>query len=537
MRSNTSMRDIDALISKRLSSSWGRMSSSKKRMFRGALHRLITDLSNCSVDGAAARLDIDRQWHQIKIRSLEHPEEVTELDRRGRSCLSAACANDPPASVVEIMVDACRFGIECSPDKTGHTALHIAINSHASMEVVQALLKSRRMLHVADHRGNTALHLAASCRYRGGPILSLVRALLQVDPHVAIRDNAQGRTALHVALEQSADMEILQLLVQVSPESVVKHSCGVTPLVVALQCNAPLPVHQLLVHANQNATQIKDEFGRYPLRFALEHRCNDPDVLRLLCSSPETVLEVDSLGRTPLHMMLDRSNLCPEICDVLLDVAPQAACYPTRYSELPIHTCYRRYALAVTAWEYRPLALAAGRDVTAWWHVLKRVLQSSTQEETLLHAALCTKAPLQVVIKLLEHDRGQVNRRNRKGQTPLVVACRYDHHEEKSALVQWLLDAGGDADGALSWGAVTAGLDCRVVYNLVCACPTALTSTSHRGLYPCLLAAMAKNSSIVLNDNSSNDDERQNAEHLSVIFTLILAAPDLMKQALLSRIS
>jgi ankyrin repeat protein len=162
--------------------------------------------------------------------------------------------------------------------------------------------------------------------------VDLVRAILHFAPHIAHRDNSQGKTALHVALEHAADIKVLKLLVEAAPESVMKNACRSTPLVVALQHNAPLPVYQLLVEANPQITKVKDEYGRYPLRCALEHRCTNPEVIRLLCSSPETVLEVDTIGRTTLHMTLDKSQLLPDICEILLDVAPEAASVKMRNS-------------------------------------------------------------------------------------------------------------------------------------------------------------------------------------------------------------
>ena len=529
MNSTSTTRDIDALIAKRLNSSWGRLSNKGKES-TGVLHRWISNLSE-SIAGrennSITHEEHDQQWNIIMKQSIDYPEEVAELDRRGRSCLSAACAFDPPACVIESMMEACRFGIESNPDKTGHTALHIAIRNNASIGVIQALLRSPRILDVSDHRGNTALHLACTCKYQIDPI-QLLREILQTAPHIVNRDNAQGKTALHVALEHKADLEMLTLLVAAAPESVLKKACGSTPLIVALQYNAPLPVYQLLVQTNPLTTQIKDDYGRYPLRCALEHRCTNSHVVGLLCSSPETVLEVDSIGRTPLHMMLDRSHLYPDICDILLDVAPQAARFQTKYSELPIEICYRRYSNAMTAFEYRPTATASHRDVLAWWYVLIRVLRASFQEESLLQAALATKASLKVMAKIIQENEGQIHIPDQFGRSPLSVACQYQGHSQKSVIVEWLLQARGSVATVcdLSWAAATGGLECHVLYQLVCACPEGLTSTIHSGLYPCLLAACGS--------NIQGEDQlpHTSAEQLSVIFTLILAAPDLIQTCL-----
>ena len=114
------------------------------------------------------------------------------------------------------------------------------------------------------------------------------------------------------------------------------------------------------------------------------------------------------------------------------------------------------------------------------------------------------------------------------GRSPLSVACQYQGHAQKSVIVEWLLQARGSVATVcdLSWAAATGGLECHVLYQLVCACPEGLTSTIHSGLYPCLLAACGS--------NIQGEDQlpHTSAEQLSVIFTLILAAPDLIQTCL-----
>ena len=123
------------------------------------------------------------------------------------------------------------------------------------------------------------------------------------------------------------------------------------------------------------------------------------------------------------------------------------------------------------------------------------MLQACFQEESLLQAALATKASLKVIAKIIQEDREKIHIPNQFGQSPLSVACQYQGHSEKSEIVEWLLQARGSIATVcdLSWAAATGELECHVLYQLVCACPQSLTSTIHSGLYPCFLAACGTN--------------------------------------------
>lgn len=205
-----STKDVDAVVSQRLKSSWGRCTSDtdKKWVVSGLLpelHRLIN----------AVDADDTVSWDTVVDRCHSHPSEVTRLDRRGRTCLSAACAKNAPPTVIKSMLpEACRLGHDAFlRDKTGMTAMTVSISKSASLEVVRLLMRNASLVTTSDHRGNTPLHLACQYQYRH-PVDKLVALLLKACPCLAGRENSAGKTPLHVAIKNRASLDVVRMLVE-----------------------------------------------------------------------------------------------------------------------------------------------------------------------------------------------------------------------------------------------------------------------------------------------------------------------------------
>ena len=152
-------------------------------------------------------------WDAVLARCQSHSREVVSLDRRGRTCLLSACAKNPPILVVETMLKQCRVGADALRDKSGFTAMTIAIQNHASLKVVTLLAQRSSLLTTADHQGNTPLHLACQNVYQRSAI-ELVTILLNACPRLAGRENSAGKTPLHVAIESKVSLDIVGMLVK-----------------------------------------------------------------------------------------------------------------------------------------------------------------------------------------------------------------------------------------------------------------------------------------------------------------------------------
>ena len=115
-------------------------------------------------DDQASTSSMSSPWREVVERCRTHPHEAAHLDRRGGSCLHAACVKNPPECVITAILQACRrTKTVLERDKSGRTPLMISISCNARLQVIETLLKnSQRAARVHDHLGNLPLHLACS---------------------------------------------------------------------------------------------------------------------------------------------------------------------------------------------------------------------------------------------------------------------------------------------------------------------------------------------------------------------------------------
>jgi hypothetical protein len=306
-------------------------------------------------------------------------------------------------------------------------------------------------------------------------------------------------------------------------------------LLSALRENAPFSTVKLLVESDPSATLIRDEDKKFPLRRALERRIDDPDVVRLLCTSSEVVQDIDAFGLNCLTLVLEQwvttpSSVNPAITKILLEMAPDAA--SAKQSRInPVRLCYHQYEEAVRNWEYfvesrHGLVVETAADlVRRWWEVLMMILEAATIESiwSPLGTALDTDAPPIVVKHLLKYRPECTRLLDSKGGYALHLAC-IKQWKAKEEILNMILAADPS---------VAAFTDCNGLYplNLVCdhggvsslffvslirAYPAALKVIDPKFLlYPFLVAAACA--------SEHDGDERTGAA-----FELLVAAPDLL---------
>jgi ankyrin repeat protein len=485
-----------------------------------------------------------------------------ELDSRGRSDLSRACADrDIQLSSILSLLSNCRFGSDTSRDKNGKTALHIAIQSQCRLEIAEALCRFQRsqrswgksMAMTPDHLGDLPLHMACHNEYRHG-VANMIKLFLELAPDAAKAENNQGKTPLYTALEHNASTEIIRMLVDACPESVSKDACDyyTPPLAVAIRNKAESDVFEMLVEADPSITQKRDGRGRYPLHLVLELQCSDLKIIKLLCSCPEAVSKGYSRGLNALSLSLTQSPVSPEIVEIILQTAPESVRATGGINrQTPLEVCYHRYTSTIRNITSRERHTGgdsnfkARRGVERWWKVLVMVLKLVTvageddAEWSLLRAALSTDAPSSVIQTILERYPAQVHQHDANGRSPLHLSCMLGgrswierrQHKNKDAIVNLVLDAGvsaarrSDKDGryALNLLTETGSVSPVVINKLIGANPEAVGELDRKyNLYPFLVVAAGDN-------RVDKHDKSIDRAAVSSIYVLLRERPDLLK--------
>ena len=202
---------VSDLESVNLHSAWKNSRMTNEYNQNGShLHTLISSLSS---DSSKER--INRIWSDIRNYAISHPEEVSKKstkDRRGRSSLHAICAKHPPLKVIESFLNLEEsFALLKSKDNHGRTPLAISIAHNAHSSVINLLLKKYpESSRIEDNTGSLPLHLACGSNCDSG----IVKMLLNAAPKGArVLAYNQRQTPLHIAIENSASLDVIKLLV------------------------------------------------------------------------------------------------------------------------------------------------------------------------------------------------------------------------------------------------------------------------------------------------------------------------------------
>ena len=244
-------------------------------------------------------------------------------------------------------------------------------------------------------------------------------------------------------------------------------------------------------------------------------------------------MDTDSQGRNTLHISLDRLVPNPQIVELLLIQAPEACQQRSFTGELPVQVAYHRYCQALQHVEARPHSLSAQRDRDQWWKVVVMVLKATMKQKnniqpSILHVALATDAPVEVIKKLAALHPETVSLVNAEGAYPILLATAMRCYS-KDATVNLLLDLeptlashdGPDGRTVLTTATLYSGLSELTIYRLVCARPDAVRQLDQEtSMFPFMIAAACP--------PDENVSMEHDLEQLGVIFELIKAAPDLV---------
>jgi ankyrin len=335
------------------------------------------------------------------------------------------------------------------------TPLMQRLQSPTSPEIVRLFIEHKTDIAAADKNGDTALHHAAH-RPDGEVVALLLKA--GANPNARNKVNA---TPLHHAAA-AGHFAVAKLLLEHGANPNAQADNEITPLHRAVERGHAAVVKLLLDHkADPNA---RDALGRTPYLMATEDR-NRANLADLFQELPLDVTSADADGNTLLHVVARSGN--PRQLQLILARKPNLA-VKNKNGETPLHVA-AAYRVRASTEEF----LKAGANPNARDNNDNSPLHLATRSESPLSvAARPTMPPLgallgglgatttpsaptaarttadAAVVELLLAHKADPNLKNKKGETPLLLACASGNAKSVEALIAAKADLRArDSDG------------------------------------------------------------------------------------------
>lgn len=337
----------------------------------------------------------------------------------------------------------------------GRNALHMALNSRCSKEIIELLLTRNLDVNEPGVVEWTPLHDAVSQYSQSVECLDIVRLLVERGADVEAKNN-HGETAMHIAVRDK-NIKVAEYLSSVGADvNCVKTSESSTPLLVALRSGDADTSRHLIEHgADPNAQNDKKDS---PMSLAI-NSFKDRDIRRelveLLIAKGANVNLRCRGGSTALHRALRRQDV--EVFDML--IAAGASVHPKdSYLRSPLYMAARFNVMPAVS---RLLELGADasesdRDNTS---ILEEAVHGDNQtiaKLLLRFGADCIEDKRGVtvavergclnVLKTFVSHGVDVNSTNNRGMTLLDGAVQ----AEQLKTVEYLLQEGADVNSTSS---------------------------------------------------------------------------------------
>ena len=362
---------------------------------------------------------------------LKHGAGVNNQDASGHTPLHLA-ASEGHVTTVACFIDA--GGNGDLQDVAGKTALHLCFNEKdeptESQKQAAMLLEPSTNLNLVDHKGRTALHMAAlwDCD-------DIIELMLTRDVDVNVRDS-EGNTPLHYAFLNEVDINMAAARV------LLGHGVDLQ----LMDGTRKSPIHALMKHRRSSDPDVKEmvrewaniklsaEFGSSLLHLATIG--GNTDVARFLLACGVDPNMADNQGKCPLHLAAIGGRL--DLLRVLLkngakvDTQDGEGATALHYAaELPRVTAVKMLLREKPPLEmednfgYRPLHRACG------WGVLDTVKQlvssgvelNAQSKEGLQPLHLAAKEDKEEVAEFLMSKGAEVMAKDEDGNTPLHLAA------------------------------------------------------------------------------------------------------------------
>ncbi|XP_055595425.1 uncharacterized protein LOC129746031 [Uranotaenia lowii] len=208
-------------------------------------------------------------------------------------------------------------------DKNGNTALHEALKlsleakKHSRLIILrnaEILLEHGINPYIANKTGKTALHLAVMCKNKLKILEQILKSALN-NTELINETDIDGRTALHTLLRSKTHEKLklmsMKLLLEYGMKPSLEDKDGETALHLAVECNDPIMVQLVLDHS-ESLTSIlnhKNKMGRTALHLTCIEGKEADRCIKILVGNGADPNIRDHQGQTVLHYAVKFRNL------------------------------------------------------------------------------------------------------------------------------------------------------------------------------------------------------------------------------------
>ena len=325
----------------------------------------------------------------LKLLLSDERCDVDKQNKTGDTALHIAIQEEQISIVKYLMQD-----IHCNPAITnadGNTPLHIACQQ-GSVEIIDVLLSSeRRDIYVRNAEGKLPLHATN---------LETIKYFIKSKHYNLNEQDDEGNTVLHLAVQTNQSIKCILLLASTSCDPNKANSEGDTPLHIACQ-QGSVEIINLLVGSDKLDLHVTNAHGKTPLHNLFQMKCFPP-VRTLL----EKICSLNYVNREQIFQeAIDLAQVC-EIGSLL-----HLACL---YGSVRIVEFFLGSSYCTAAAVNKP-------DING---------------DTPLHIA-ARKKMVSVVEMLLACHGVDPNAKNVNGETALIAACSSDSFKYVQILVSF----------------------------------------------------------------------------------------------------
>jgi ankyrin repeat protein len=430
--------------------------------------------------------------HQLDVvRYLvdRHPKSLHERLADGRGLLHDAVATGAPAALVKVLVGCAPEAVE-SGDGYGKLPLHF-VGSQTSLESVRLLAEaSPASVRAVTKSGRTPLHTAIINEAQ----LDVVKFLVEHSGDASLLGIADrdGCLPMHYAAKRGS-LELVKILVEAFPTSIrAPDARGRRPIHVAVA--GPWSLREIVEYLSApwpESLHARDSDGNLPLHAAVAHAVPMETVRFLAEQHPEAIEHANDRGDVPLHIAVANFTPSFEIAVFLAKKSPQSVRFRGSQGRLPLHLALEKETGA---------AIEISCVLIDLWPASARVRDDDGRLP--LHAALTRDDPSHWLVRLLlELYPDAIRVQDSDGRPPWHAALHRDvpprgivpllvEQCPGALLVQ---DAGGKT--LLHFALGKGHLPFESVQALVHHEPGALQLADHRGFLPLHVALASQRTS------------------------------------------